>query len=151
MMDNLDQWDDTGAFHYRQIPEPNLAAFFNEERSILTITKEKDGWWLNNPEAMGEDLYPTLDEAKAAGDEIIKAGEDGLELRLLTEAGLSTENWKVDLSDGLTFKHLSKPIEIVANTENSGGTQSWSLFRGDDELVRNVRSLAEIKDFANTL
>lgn len=143
-MDGLDLWDDAGPFLYRHMPEAGLAAFFSEERDMLQINRETDGYWLSDSSAQGADRYDSLDAAKAAGDEQISQAEAGLDAKLLSEAGLSPDAWTVSYEDGLRFEQKAGPLWITANTEGMSARQSWDLMSGDDVIVSNARDIATI-------
>jgi len=140
----MDLWDDAGAFLYRHMPESGLAAFFSEERDMLQISRESDGYWLSDSAAQGAGRYDSLEEAKAAGDEQIAEAERNLDARLLAEAGLPSEEWTVSYEDGLRFEQKDGPLWIAANADGMGTRQSWDLMSKDDVLVSEAGDIATI-------
>lgn len=140
----MDMWDDAGPFLYRHMPESGIAAFFTEERDMLQINKESDGYWLSDSRSQGADRYDTLAEAKASGDEQIAAAENTLNARLLAEAGLPAESWTVSYQDGLRFEQKEGQLWIVANECIARTRQSWDLLSGDETLVTDARDIETV-------
>jgi len=140
----MDLWDDAGPFLYRHMPESGIAAFFTEERDMLQINEESDGYWLSNSGSQGADRYDTLAEAKASGDEQIAAAENTLDARLLAEAGLPAESWKVSYQDGLCFERQEGGLCIVANGHDTDTRQSWDLIAGDETLLSDAPDIAAV-------
>lgn len=143
-MDDMDLWDDAGPFLYRNMPESGIDAFFTEERDMLQITRESDGYWLNDSGRQGADRYDTVAEAKTSGDERITAAENVLDARLLAEAGLPAESWKVSYQDGLRFERQEGGLCIVANGHNTDTRQSWDLIAGDETLLADAPDIAAV-------
>jgi len=143
-MDTVDLWDDAGPFLYRHMPEGGLAAFFSEERDMLQINRESDGYWLSNSAAQGASRYDSVQEAKVAGDVQIAEAEAGLDARLLAEAGLSADDWTVSYEDGPRFEQNDGPLWIIANADGMRARQSWDLMSGDDLLLSDARDMATV-------
>jgi hypothetical protein len=143
-MDTMDLWDDAGPFLYRHMPESGLAAFFTEERDMLQINQESDGYWLSDSANQGADRYDTLAEAKASGDEQIATAQAGLDARLLAEAGLPAESWTVSYQDGLRFEQKDGPLWITANERIESTRQSWDLLSGDVTLLADAPDIAAV-------
>lgn len=143
-MSEIDMWDDAGPFVYRNLPESCLSAFFTEERDLLQISKEKDGYWLQDARRPGSSRYDTLSEAKAAGDEEIAEAQCRQDARLLTEAALDKTQWTVSYEDGLRFENASNGLSIVAEIDGVSTSQSWYLFHGDEAIVSDARDVSAV-------
>jgi hypothetical protein len=141
-MNEVDLWDDAGPFLYRHMPEGSLSAFFTEERDMIQITRESDGWWLSETGTQGASRYDTLEAAKAAGDEAIAEAEAALDGRLLAEAGLDPESWTVRYDDGIQFESRVGGLWIAADADGMSSRQSWSLHDGDDAVLEGCPSIA---------
>lgn len=136
-----DLWDDAGPFVYRILPETCLDAFFSEEREMLMITQERDMFWLGETRVAGQTPYPTLADAKAAGDEQIEGMEARQDAALLAEAGLDPSEWRVTYKDGLTLERIDRTAAIVADT--SAQRQRWDAYAtGDDPVATDLASVA---------
>jgi len=143
-METMDLWDNAGPFLYRHMPENGLAAFFTEERDMLQINEDGDGYWLSDSGRQGAHRHDTLADAKASGDEQIAAAESTLDARLLAEAGLPAESWTVSYQDGLRFEQKDGALWIVANDGTAGTRQSWDLLSGDKTVVAGARDIATV-------
>lgn len=128
-MTKPDEWNDTGAFHYRDLPETSVSKFFGEDRDMLRITNERGQYWMLDTRYPGETPYASLKQAKAEGDKIIEDLLKRQEKDLLADAGLSPLDWKVSFKDGLAFEHKTFPRQIVAETECDH--EAWSAVKED--------------------
>lgn len=138
----IDLWDDAGPFLYRHMPENCLASFFTEERDMIQITPEGDGYWLSESRTQGADRYDTVEEAKKVGDALISSAEDALDAILLAEAGLSPESWTISYEAGLRFTQTDGPLWVTANDDVAAGRQSWDLGSGDNVLICDANDIA---------
>ena len=143
-MTYIDLWDDTGAFHYRNMPEAGLDAFFTEEREIIQISFDLGKWWLAEDRVQGQASYDTLQEAKAAGDAIVEEAETALDAKLLEEAGLDPKTWRVRYDDGIRFEEIDGDRWIDGDTRDGmAGRQRWDAMKGDDLLSRGHATVQE--------
>lgn len=149
-MDTVDLWDDTGAFEYRHLPESRIGDFFTEERDMLQITHERDGFWLTSSRESGATRYGALDEAKATGDEEIRQAEAARDGLLLREAGLDAATWKVTYEYGLCFEQKDGPLWIWGNADGMSTKLAWDLNEGDDSIVLKGSDLATVVAAART-
>lgn len=144
-MSEPDLWDDAGPFVYRILPETCLDAFFSEEREMLMITQERGTFWLGETRVAGQSSYPTLAEAKAAGDEQIEKMEARQDAMLLAAAGMDPSEWRVTHKDGLTLERIDGKAAIVADT--SAQRQRWDAYAaGDDPVATDLASVAAALD-----
>lgn len=141
-MSKPDLWEDTGAFHYRHLPEGNLDAFFTEERDMLTISFDLGKWWMGETGTVGQMPYNTLEEAKAAGDEQIDDLESKQDAALLHEAGLDPKEWKITYQEGVRFDRIDGTAGIYAVDQED--SQCWDVYaRTDDPIATDVSTIAE--------
>lgn len=139
-----DQWEDAGAFLYRNMPETSLDDFFREERIMLRISQEMGKWWLAEDGVQGESVYETLDEAKDGGDAIIEKAEAHMEAKLLKESGLDPKSWRIVVGDGVAFHSRQDRRSIVMDHgSRRGGGQMWIAMDDNDIISEGHR---EAKD-----
>lgn len=131
----MDSWDDAGAFLFRFLPEMTISEHLVGERSMLTITGERDKWWLQNDREQGSSCYPTKEEAKAAGDRIMSKAEAEHDIRILEQAGLAPDGWEIRLQDGLSLFHSQLDILFVLDPESEYKNPIWDIYRHDDQIA----------------
>lgn len=143
-MTYIDQWDDTGAFLYRNMPETCLDAFFHEERDTIRISRDLGKWWVAEDGVMGQSPYDTLQQAKEAGDTIVEEAEAALDAKLFEEAGLSPEEWCLVHGDGIRFEQIDGDRWIDGDTRGGmADRQSWDAMKGDDLLSSGHASVKD--------
>lgn len=95
----IDLWDWTGAFWYRPMPEETIHQFASGEMGTMTITEEGGEFWLNDQRYAGQSSYPTLAQAKAAGDAAVEEAFVSRDARIVAAAELDAAVWALKSVD----------------------------------------------------
>ncbi len=129
--DTPDFWEqlDTTTF-YRPLAAKTIDQFLSGEFDNATISSDLGRWWLKIDGVLGEAPYDDLVTAKAAGDIIVEKYENATTGWILTSLGLSADEWKLEIVDGMPVISSLESEEI---TLSAGETSPrWSLLQGND-------------------
>lgn len=146
----MDQWENAGAFLFRFLPETRIADYLTGERSMLIITREGDKWWLKDDRKQGSFDYQSEGEAKAAGDAIIQAEEEGHNRKILTEAGLDVDDWEVRSNDGLEIFHPKADLLFVLSLNSEFKNPRWDIYHRNDQIASDRPTFELANIFATT-
>jgi len=144
-----DFWDDCGAFWFRNLPADTIDAFASGEGvDKIMIDKRFGKYWLSDDRHQGAGDYPTLEAAKAAGDEIINELYAKQDEALTRDAGLDPAEWRFrNENDYMWFEALSPSYE-AGTTINREGRDRWNIQVGDTELEgQQFKSAKEAADY----
>lgn len=129
--DPADLWDsatdDRDGFWFRHMPETDVDGLFSEEKDLMTITREKDGFWLGEESVVGQSRYATLTAAKSAGDRIWNAADAAQAGSILKDAGLDPTEWTFHQGAGIRFVR-SDGASVEADADGLGDEQRWHAF-----------------------
>jgi len=131
-----DPWDSTGmGMWFVHLDPTTLEGLWSEEQDTLYVNRDDGGYWLGKPGVMGQSQYPTLEAAKAAGAEVVKAREEGLAAAMLKDAGLDPAVWAFEYENGARFKHRENPEHVIEiDIEGTNVRNRFGAFDGEAEI-----------------
>lgn len=144
---SYDPWDQASStMWFVHIDPDTLEGLWSEEQETLYINQDEHGYWLSEPGVMGQSCFDTLDEAKAAGNEILLKAEDDLPAKMLADGGLDPSVWSFEYREGARFRHLQdESLVIEVDIESSGRSHRFGAMSGSDE-VGDYATAAEAAD-----
>lgn len=129
--DGPDLWDSASTerdgFWFRHMPETDVDGLFSEEKDLLKIVREKDGFWLGEDGVPGQSRYTTLAAAKSAGDRIWDRAEAEQAGLVLKDAGLDPEQWTFHQGAGIRFVR-SDGASVEADADGLDDEQRWHAY-----------------------
>jgi hypothetical protein len=138
-----DQWDQLdNDTYWLPLPATTADAYFSGETDSIFIKREHGLWWLSEARVNGASDYKTLEEAKAAGDEVIAQYYADQLADIAADLGVSPDEWEVRL-DGEFIEVKSKADESV---EIYGSDGRWN-FHG--EVHAHSSDFRKILDIAS--
>jgi hypothetical protein len=148
---NADFWEQLDATsYYRPLAVKTVDQFLSGEVENVFINQDMGKWWLKVDGVNGEAPHDSLEAAKAAGDAVIIESENAMTDRMLSDLGLSTDEWKMEISEGLPLVKLLIADDIVLL---AGETHPrWSLLQGNDFIIETddfAAALAKAKDLVS--
>lgn len=132
MENKPDMWDSTGEGRdrvwFRRLPEMTLAEAISGETGMVSITMDAGRYWLADSRKAGQDDFPSLEEAKAAGDHIVEEANRRQRQSLLESSGLNPEEWTVRFeTNGPVFEKADESrLWLQVATDGQ-----WMLMDGD--------------------
>jgi hypothetical protein len=129
--DGPDLWDsastDQDGFWFRHMPETDVDGLFSEEKDLLKIVREKDGFWLGEDGLPGQSRYTTLAAAKSAGDRIWDRADAEQAGLVLKDAGLDPTKWTFHRGASIRFVR-SDGASVEADADGFDDKQRWHAF-----------------------
>jgi hypothetical protein len=129
--DEADLWDsastENDGFWFRHLPETTVDELFQEEREMLKIVRENDGFWLSEQGRIGESRYTTLAAAKSAGNRICDEAYESQEAEILNDAGLDPAQWTFKSGSGMRFIRTDG-ASVEADADGFQEGQAWHAY-----------------------
>ena len=129
--DGPDHWDSASTerdgFWFRHMPETDVDALFSDEKDLLKIVRERDGFWLGEDGTPGQSRYTTLAAAKSAGDRIWDRADAEQADLVLKDAGLDPSQWTFHQGAGIRFVR-SDGASVEADADGLDDEQRWHAF-----------------------
>ncbi len=120
-----DQWDQIDTDTYWQpLPATTVNEYLSGETDIIYVRRDDDGrWWVSVTNEIGASDYEKLEEAKAAGDDVIAQYYADQLADIAADLGVSPDEWEVSL-DGEFIEVKSK---IDDSVEIYGSDGRWNF------------------------